>query len=78
METKQQKLANFLLKELGSKESLKRFSDTLRQLGIADLRDINHVEAIAKDEGVYLLTLITYHQFGILEKLKQIKLKIKD
>lgn len=78
MATKADQLVAFLLKELGSSNSVKRFSNNLRELGIADLRNESDVEAIGKDQGAYLFTLVTYHQFGITDKLVDIKSKIKE
>lgn len=76
--TEQESLVNFLIEELGSSESVKRFSENLRQLSLFDLRDIKDVRDVTKDEGAYLLSLVTYHQMGILDRLVYIKTKSKE
>jgi hypothetical protein len=66
-----------LLKELQSVDNVKRFSQMLRDLDICDLRDDTEFENITKDGAPYLLTLITYYTFGMLDKLLEIKTHTK-
>lgn len=76
---KQKKLISFLTKELGSKESVKRFSSELKELGICDLSQSKTQEFIMTQEGAaYLFTLVTHYNFGLLNKLIEIKRNINE
>ena len=48
----------------------------MRDFNICDLRKEEDAIAVASNEGAYLLTLITYFEFGMLGKLKQIQEEI--
>ena len=74
--SKQQQLASFLLQQLKSPLKVKTFSQYLRDFNICDLRKEEDAIAVASNEGAYLLTLITYFEFGMLGKLKQIQEEI--
>lgn len=76
--TKRKQLTEFLIKELKSKELVKDFSETLRQLGLLDLKKDEDLECLGLDSGVYLLTLLTFYQFGILRKLADIKQRFDE
>jgi len=71
-------LVEFLKKELGSVEAVKDFSECLRQFNIADLRQDEDIVAVTANEGAYLYSLVTYYQFGLFSKLKDIQNKIKN
>jgi len=74
---KRKQFTEWLVKELGSPEKVKEFSQMLRDLDICDLRDDTEFENAVKDGAPMMLTLISYYTFGILHKLKQIKQEIK-
>ena len=67
-----------LLKELQTPNNVKRFSQLLRDTDICDLRDDNDFDAITKDGAPMLLTLLTYFNFGMLDKIAEIKRTIKE
>ena len=72
----QDKLVKFLIKELGGKEQVKRFSSELKGIGI-DLSMSKTQEFVMTPEGSPLLfTLVSYFNFGILNKLDKIKTTI--
>ena len=72
-------LSHFLLKEFDNKpESVKRFASNLRTLEIINLSDIRMVSRIDEDGGARLLTLVSWEQFGILDKLVNIKQHFKE
>jgi hypothetical protein len=75
---KRKQVTEALLKELQSAENVKRFSQLLRDLGICDLRDDTEFNNITKDGAPHLLTLITYFNFGFLDKLLEIKQHTKE
>lgn len=73
-----ERLVKFLIKELGGTEQVKRFSTELKTLGICDLSESKTAEYVMSEEGaVYLFTLVTNFQFGLLNKLVEIQNKIK-
>jgi len=75
---KRQILVKELLRHLGSKEKVKAFSENLRTLNIVDLRDDEQFEKAAKHEFTFMASLITYQQFGLLDKLVEIRKLIHD
>jgi len=75
---KRKQFTEFLIKELQSVENVKSFSQSLRDLDLCDLRDDEQFENITKDGAPMLMTLISYWNFGMLNKLKQIKKEIKN
>lgn len=73
-----ERLVKFLIKELGSRELVKRFSSELKEIGI-DLSKTKTQEFIMTPEGSPLLfTLVSYFTFGILHKIAEIKGKINE
>ena len=75
---KRKQVTEALLKELQSADNVKRFSQLLRDLDICDLRNDTEFNNITKDGAPYLLTLITYFNFGFLDKLLEIKQHTKE
>ena len=74
----QDKLVRLLKKELGSNEHVKQFSSELKLLGICDLSQSKTQEYVTSQGGaVYLFTLVTHYNFGLLNKLVEIQDKIK-
>ncbi len=72
------KLVKFLIKELDGAGNVKRFSSDLKALGICDLSKSNTQQYVMSKEGaVYLFTLVTHYNFGLLNKLVEIQDKIK-
>ena len=72
------KLLKLLKQQLGSNEHIKQFSNELKLLGICDLSQSKVQEYITSQEGaVYLFTLVTHYNFGLLNKLVEIQDKIK-
>jgi hypothetical protein len=72
------RLIKFLVQELGSKEAVKRFSSELKELNICDLSDTRTQEYVMTQEGaVYLFTLVSHFNFGLLNKLVEIQHNIK-
>ena len=76
--SKRDQLTGMLIKELGNASNVKEFSQMLRDLDICDLRDDTEFNNITKDGAPYLLTLITYFNFGFLNKLLEIKQHTKE
>ena len=61
-----------------SNDEIKRFSEELRNLGIANLREPQVAEKLITPEGSALLfSLVTFSKTGILDKLIEIKGLIK-
>lgn len=78
MASHQDRLVKFLIKELGGTEQVKAFSSELKELDICDLSMTTTQEYVMSTEGaVYLFTLVTQFQFGLLNKLVEIKTAIK-
>jgi hypothetical protein len=75
---KRKQVEKVLLRELQTADNVKRFSQTLRELEICDLRDDTEFLNISKDGAPYLLTLLTYSFAGILDKLLEIKKHTKE
>jgi hypothetical protein len=78
MTEKRKQLTEWLVKELGSPEKVKEFSQLLRELQLCDLRSDKHFNAVTDDGAAVLMTFITWYQFGFLHKLKEIKNKIGE
>ena len=78
IDNKRKQFTQFLLKELGTAERVKEFSQILRDLDICDLRDDKQFENATKDGAVHIMSLLTYLNFGFLDKLKEIKTKIQE
>ena len=78
MSSHQEKLVKFLIKELGGAEQVKRFSNELKGIGI-DLSKSSTQEFVMTSTGSPLLfTLASQFNFGILNKLNQIKDTINE
>lgn len=59
-------------------QQIKRFSSEVKALGICDLSQSNTQQYIMSPEGaVYLSTLLTHFNFGLLNKLVEIQSNIK-
>ena len=68
------KLVKFLIKELDGASNVKTFSNELKALGICDLSKSNTQQYVMSKEGsVFLFTLVTHYNFGLLNKLVQIQ-----
>jgi len=67
-----------LIKELDGPTNVKRFSQLLRDTDICDLREDKDFDRITRDGAPMLLTLITYFNFGMLDKIAEIKRTIKE
>ncbi len=74
---KRKQFTKFLIKELGSADSVKEFSQQLRDTDICDLRDDNDFENVTKGGAPMLMSLLTWYNFGFLNKFIEIKQKIK-
>ena len=73
-----ERLVKFLIKELGGTEQVKRFSAELKALGICDLSESKTAEYVMTTEGAaYLFSLVTYFNFGLLNKLVEIESAVK-
>jgi hypothetical protein len=75
---KRDQFTKFLIKELGSVNSVKDFSQQLRDAGICDLRNDKDFENVTKDGAPMLMSLLTWYNFGFLNKFIEIKQKIKE
>lgn len=79
MASPQQEVASFLVKHMTHRDAVTRLSNELRELGIADLRDVYVAKKMLEPEGTALLvSLITFSEMGVLNKLVFIKQKIKE
>jgi hypothetical protein len=78
LKQKRELTAKALLKELGSAELVKDFSNSLRELGICDLKDDESFCKAIADGGEYLSTLLVMYQFGSIPKIIEIKNKIGE
>jgi len=67
-------LVDYLVKELGV-HHVRDFSETLRQLGVCDLKDDN--DLIAVTSNGLIDTLVVLWKFGTLSKLLDVKKEIK-
>jgi hypothetical protein len=65
------------LKKYMSTDQIKRFSENLRRLNIVDLKDDEQFERAAAHEFAFMMSLITYQQFGLLDKLVEIQRQIQ-
>jgi len=65
-----------LKRETGSGKAVTEFSNSLRILNLCDLSDDKQLEKAASS-GM-LLTLLTYHQLGLLPKLIEISNEVKN
>jgi len=73
----EQKLVKLLVRELGGKHHVKKFSAELKELGI-DLSKTSTQAFVTSPEGAPMLfTLVSYFTFGILNKIVEIQDKIK-
>ena len=68
------KLVKFLIRELDGASNVKKFSSDLKALGICDLSKSQTQEFIMSSDGSPMLfTLVSYYNFGILNKIVQIQ-----
>jgi len=77
LQEKRKLVSKTLVDELGSKDKAREFVQILAKLDIANVKNDKEFEGLIQDEGSLLFTLITYQNFGLLDKLSQIKAKIK-
>ena len=68
-------VVNHLTKELGV-HHVREFSESLRQLGICDLKDDTDLKKVT--ENGLIDTLVVLFKFGTLTKLLQVKKEIKN
>ncbi len=74
----EQKLIKFLVKELDGSSNVKRFSSELKDIGI-DLSKTSTQEFVMSPTGSPMLfTLVSYFTFGILHKMSEIKQSINE
>ena len=74
MKTRRDHLVKWLVVELGSRDNVKEFSSSLKQLGICDLTVDEDLKAIT--EHGLIDTMVTLYKFGTMSKLIEVKTKI--
>jgi hypothetical protein len=75
---KRQQLTDWLIKELGTPDRVKAFSQELRDSGLCDLRNDKQFEIITANGSPMLMTALSWYNFGFLNKFIEIKNKIQE
>ncbi len=70
-EEHKKQIISTLKRELGSNEEVSKFSSSLRELNLCDLRDDAQLEIVANDGS--LMVFLTHYSLGIIPKLLEIK-----